>query len=150
MSKIIQIILVGVFFTFIADFFFFLGIKLHYIDVLGIEVYYNVLFVDNQKWYIFFGVSLIVGLLIHYTPMQVYLPIMILFYFLVFFALYHPVGEALGEWLFMKENVTLHNDKFTFRGDILYIGREKIYFFDKDLNKMIELKKTEIKEKIDG
>ena len=149
MSKIVQMILAGIFFTFIADFFLFLALKLHYINPLGIDVYYNILFADNQNFFLYAVLSLIVGTLIIYTDKKIYLSVMTLFYLGVAITLYPPVGKTVGEMLFMKKDVLLHNKKFTFRGDILYTGRDKIYFFDKDLNKMIELKKTEIQERID-
>jgi len=53
MSKIVQMILSGMFFTFILDFFLFLGVKETYIDSHGIKLYYNILFADNQNIFIF-------------------------------------------------------------------------------------------------
>lgn len=149
MSKIVMVVLSGIFFTFIADFFLFLGLKLHYIDPLQIDVYYNILFVDNQNVFLFFTLTLVIGALIFYTDKKLYIPILIVFYLGVLSTLFPSIGKSIGEKLFMKKDVTLHNHKFAFRGDILYIGRKTIYFFDKELDKMIELKKNEIKENMD-
>jgi len=49
MSKLIQAFLAGIFFTFFLDFFIFLGILLHYINFYEIDLYYNILFADNQN-----------------------------------------------------------------------------------------------------
>ncbi len=149
MNKILLSILSGVFFTFIADYFLFLGVKLHYIDPLGIEVYYNVLFADNQNFFLFILTSLVVGTLIVFTDKKIYLPVVAAMYVAALSTLYPPIGEKTGEMLFMKKGVSLHNEKFTFKGDILYIGRKYIYFFDDELQKTIQLKKNEIKENID-
>ncbi len=149
MSKIVQMILTGLFFTFIADFFLFLGVKLHYIDPLGIDLFYNILFADNQNFFLFIILTLAIGALVYFSDKKIYLPILIVFFLAVLSTLYPPIGKEVGEALFMQKNLTLHNDKFVFNGDILYVGRKVIYFYDKELNKTIELKKSEIKEDLD-
>ena len=150
MSKYIQLFLTGIFFTFILDFFLFLGIKLHFIDPLGFTLYYNVLFADNQNFLLFFAFSLFIGWLLYFTKNAVRIPVMLLLFALALSTLIPNVGKKVGETLFMKPNVTLHDKKFTFHGDIYYIGREKILFYDHDLKKMIELDKKYLKENIDA
>ncbi|SFV54436.1 hypothetical protein MNB_SM-7-154 [hydrothermal vent metagenome] len=149
MSRYIQLLLTGMLFSFILDFFLFLGIKLNYIDPLGVKIYYNILFVDNQNFILFFALSLFIGWLIYYTKRSIWLVVMLLLFALVFSTLIPPVGKQVGEALFMKPNVTLHDKKFTFRGDIYYIGRKNVIFYDHDLKKMIELDKTTLKENVD-
>ena len=149
MSRYIQLFLTGVFFTFILDFFLFLGIKLHYIDPLDFTLYYNVLFADNQNPLLFFAFSLFIGWLLYFTKNAIRIPVMLLLFALALSTLVPSVGKRVGEALFLKPNVTLHNEKFTFHGDIYYIGREKVLFYDYDLKKMIELDKSTLKEKID-
>ena len=147
MTKIIQAFLSGIFFTFILDFFLFLGIKLNYIDPLGIEVYYNILFWDHQNIFLFLGTSAVVGYVVFYLPNSIRLVIMTILFTLAFSTLYPPIGKRVAEAMLMRKGVVLHNDKFAFRGDIYYIGRNKITFYDKDLKKVILLDKNEIKEK---
>ena len=147
MTKIIQAFLSGVFFTFILDFFLFLGIKLNYIDPLGIEVYYNILFWDHQNIYLFLVLSALLGYIVMFLPNKVRLPVMTALFALVFATLYPPIGKAVAEAMLMRKDVVLHNDKFAFYGDIYYIGRNKITFYDKDLKKVILLDKNEILEK---
>ena len=149
MSRAIQLLLTGIFFTFILDFFLFLGVKLNYIDPLGFTLYYNILFADNQNFLLFFTLSIFIGWLLYFTKNIIRIPVMLLFFALSFTTLIPSVGKAVGEWLFMKPNVTLHDKKFTFHGDIYYIGREKVLFYDHDLKKMIELDKKNLKENVD-
>ena len=149
MSKYIQLFLTGALFTFILDFFLFLGIKLNYIDPLGFTLYYNVLFADNQNFILFFAFSVFIGWLLYYTTNIIRIPVMLLLFALAFSTLIPSVGKFVGETLFMKPNVTLHDKKFTYHGDIYYIGREKVLFYDHDLKKMIELDKSTLKEDVD-
>ncbi len=149
MSRYIQLFLTGMFFTFILDFFLFLGIKLNYIDPLGFTLYYNVLFADNQNFILFFAFSLFIGWLLYFTKNSVRIPVMLLCFALSFSTLIPNIGKFVGETLFMKPNVTLHDKKFAYHGDIYYIGREKVLFYDHDLKKMIELDKKSLKEKVD-
>ena len=151
MIRVIQMLLSGIFFTFILDFFFFLGIKLNYIDPLTKEVghfvYFNTLFIDHQNPFLFLLIALLSGWLIVYKKPMVWLPILGMLFILNLSVLFPPIGEQVAKKLLLKQDVTLHSKKFTFKGDIYYIGREKILFYDKDLHKFIELDKSEIKEK---
>ncbi len=151
MTRFVQMLLSGIFFTFILDFFFFLGIKLNYIDPLAKEVgnfvYFNVLFVDHQNLPLFLLLSLATGWLITYTKPKIWLLVTAFLFVLSLTMLLPSIGKEVAQMLFLKQDVTLHSKKFTFKGDIYYIGREKILFYDKELNKFIQLKKSEIKEK---
>ncbi len=149
MSRYIQLFLTGALFTFILDFFLFLGIKLNYIDPLGFQIYYNVLFADNQNIVLFLAFSFLIGWLLYYTKNSVRIPLMLFLFFLVFATLIPSIGKFVGETLFMKPNVTLHDKRFTYTGDIYYIGREKVLFYDNDLKKIIELDKKSLKENVD-
>ncbi|MDQ7062587.1 MAG: hypothetical protein Q9M43_16295 [Sulfurimonas sp.] len=66
MSKLVQAFLTGAFFTFFIDFFLFLGIKINYIDLYEIDLYYNVLFADNQNIFIYLFFTLLFGYIITY------------------------------------------------------------------------------------
>ncbi len=147
MIKFIQALLSGMLFSFIIDYFFFLTIKNNYIDPLGINIYYNILFADNQNLFIYTFSSILLGFLIIYLKTNFkYFLFFLLFGFTLLIQL-PSLGKLIGEKLFMQKNVTLHNKKFTFVGDIYYIGRDKITFYDKELQKVILLDKNEILEK---
>jgi hypothetical protein len=144
MSKLIQALLSGMFFTFIMDFFLFLGIKENYIDPHNIEVYYNILFADHQNIFIFLFFTLVVGYLIMYTTTKIALISVGFMTVLSLSTLIPPVGNAVGETLLMKKNVTIKTDKFFYHGDIYYDGRKNVTFFDYELKKVIILDKNKI------
>ncbi|WP_304542850.1 hypothetical protein [Sulfurimonas microaerophilic] len=148
MSKLLQALLSGMFFTFILDFFLFLGIKLNYIDYYEIDLYYNILFADNQSVILYFLLSLIIGYVTLYTNTKVALYSVGFLFVLSFLTLIAPIGKSVGTFLLAKEDVTLQTSRFSYHGDILYNGREKVTFFDKELNKIIILNKNKIKGKI--
>ena len=56
--QIIYALFIGIFITFIFDFFIFLGMYLYYINFYNIELYFNIFFVDNQN-ILFFAISTI-------------------------------------------------------------------------------------------
>ncbi|QOY52710.1 hypothetical protein [Candidatus Sulfurimonas baltica] len=145
MSKVIQALLTGMFFTFFLDFFIFLGIKLNYIDFYEIDLYYNILFADNQNIYIFLILSVITGFIVIYVNNnKISVAVLGSLFVLSLLTLFEPVGYALGEALFMKKNSTLKDKKFTFYGDIYYEGRTEITFYDHELKKTILLNKKDL------
>ncbi len=147
MSKFIQAFLSGVFFTFIQDFFLFLGIKQNYIDFYGVDVYYNILFADNQNLFVFIISSFIVGILVIYVKNTKLSIIIVGTLFLLSVSTLIPtIGHKVGEILLMKKNVTYKNSRYTFVGDVYYIGRDKITFYDYELKKIILLDKKELKQ----
>ena len=142
MSKFFQAFLTGIFFTFILDFFLFLGIKENYIDFYEIDLYYNILFADNQCWLLYATFTILIGYLVIYlNNNRVSAVVLGTLFFLVSLTLIPPVGFALGSALFTQKDQKLHDDKHTFVGDIYYSGREQITFYDTELNRIITLEK---------
>jgi len=147
MSKFIQALLSGMFFTFILDFFLFLGIKLNYIDFYEIDLYYNILFADNQNIYIYAILTTVLGFIITYVNNYKLSIGLIGFLLLLSSSTLIPnIGYGVGEALLMKKNVTYHDKKFTFIGDVYYDGRKQITFYDYELKKIILLKKKDLKK----
>ncbi len=144
MSKIVQALLVGMLVTFILDFFLFLGIFLNYINPLEIGLYYNILFADNQNIYIYTFFTLLFGYLVMYAKSFLSLSIISFFSLLALLTLITPVGKFLGEKLLKQENIELKTAKFSYRGDILYIGRTKVTFYDYKLDKILNLTKKNL------
>ena len=145
MSKAIQALLTGMFFTFILDFFIFLGIKQNYIDLYEIDLYYNILFADHQNIYLFFFVSFILGAIVIYlNKTKVSISLIGFLSILSLLTLIPSIGEQLGKDFFMSNNITLKTAKYTFYGDIYYDGRDKITFYDNELQKMIVLEKKDL------
>ncbi len=146
MSKLFQAFLSGIFFTYFIDFFLFLGIKIHYIDFYEIEIYYNILFADNQNIFIYLFFTIFIGYLVIYlNALKTKIFIVGTLMLLSFSTMIQPIGYLLGELLFMKKKITFQTKKHSFSGDIYYSGRENITFFDYELNKTITLHKKEIK-----
>jgi hypothetical protein len=146
MSKFFQALLSGIFFTYFIDFFLFLGVKQNYIDHYHIDVYYNILFADAQNIYIYALLTLIIGFITIYLKSNGFkLFIVGTLFFLSSATLFPPVGYRVGAELFMKKNITIKDKKHTFVGDILYISRDGIIFYDKELKKKIILDKSLLK-----
>jgi len=146
MSKLVQAFLSGVFFTYILDFFIFLGIKKRYIDVYEIDVYYNILFADHQNIFIYLFFTLFIGFIVIYVnSTKIKLIIMGTLFTLAGLTLLPSLGHSLGEMILMSKNVTLKNDRHTFVGDIYYSGRKQITFYDRELDKIILIDKKELK-----
>ncbi len=146
MSKLVQAFLSGVFFTFFLDFFLFLGIQLNYIDFYNIDLYYNILFADNQNIYIYLLLTTLLGYLITYvkSPSFALITISILS-ILSLSTLIEPIGHKVGSIILASENVRLKDNKFTYIGDIYYNGRTEITFYDYDIKKIITLHKKDLK-----
>ena len=144
MSKVFQAILSGMFVTFILDFFLFLSVDLHYIKKHEIDIYYNILFADNQNFILFFALSFFLGYLIIYTSNRIALSVVGVFTILTFATLIESVGERAGEALFMRKGVHIKTDKFSYYGDIYYKGRAFVTFYDYNFKKVLKLDKNKI------
>jgi len=144
MSKIVQMILSGMFFTFIIDFFLFLGIKENYIDAYNIKVYYNVLFADHQNFFVFTFFTLLLGYLVMYTSPKISITTIGTLFILSAATLIAPVGKFAGELLLMKKDVIVKTKKFSYHGDIIYDGRKELNLYDYELKKVIILDKNKI------
>ncbi len=145
MTKLFQAFLTGIFFTFILDFFLFLGIKQGYIDFYNIHLYYNILFSDNQNIFIYSLVSAILGFIVIYIENNKVSFIVIGVLFTLSLSTIIPsIGHSLGKMLLMKKNVVLKDSKHIFYGDIYYDGRTQINFYDNELKKIILLDKKDL------
>ena len=104
MSKFFQAFLTGIFFTFILDFFIFLGIKLNYIDFYEIDLYYNILFADNQCFILYAIFSALIGYIVIYMNNNKVSAIVLgILFATAALTLVPPIGYKLGEIIFMKK-----------------------------------------------
>ncbi len=142
MSKLVQALLSGILFTFLLDAFLFVGIKIHYIDLHNIDLYYNVLFADHQNIYIFAFFTLFIGFLIGYTKFAV--AIVGVLFMLVSTVFIPSVGESVGKMILMQKNIILKDKKYTYIGDSYYNGRKNVTFYDYQLKKVIILDKKRL------
>jgi len=145
MIKFFQALLTGIFITFLFDFFIFLGVMHHYIDFYEIDLYYNILFADNQNIYIYIISSLLIGFMVVYiNKTKLSLIVIGVLSLLSFSTLIPTIGHSVGEWMFMKTNTTYKDSRYSYKGDVYYIGRDKITFYDYELKKIILLNKKEL------
>lgn len=77
---------------------------LHYIEFYKIDLYYNILFVDNQNWYLFFLLSIIFGWMVIYIKNYkiALIPIVAISIF-TSLTLFEDFGYMAGEAMFMKK-----------------------------------------------
>ena len=147
MIKMLQAFLAGIFFTFILDFFFFLGIHLNYINHHGIGVYYNVLFADHQSIVLYLLGTLVLGYLtIYSTNAKRAAAILGGLFALFLLALVPPVGNALGEALLMEKGQTLYDSRYRYHGDVYYDGRDAVWIYDDELERLVKLEKKDLKQ----
>ena len=144
MTKQIQALLSGIFITFLLDFFLFLGIFQNYIRVHEIDLYYNILFADNQSILLFLLSSIILGYVAIYQNTKVALGVILTLCIISLSTLIPPIGESVAELILMKKNVSIKTKKYSYRGDILYDGRKNITFYDYKFKKVLTVEKNNI------
>jgi len=144
-NRIFGSFIMGLAFVSILDFLYFIGLKLHYFDFYNIDEYFNIIFVDNQNFYILLPLSLVVGYLLLYSPFsKIFMKIYIVSILLFASMLYEPIGKTVGDEMFVKQNQRFKVGSTVFTGDILYVGRDRVYIFRKDISKTIKLQKDEV------
>jgi len=139
--KLATAFLAGVFFTFFLDFFFILGLFLNYIQAQEIDVYYNILFADHQSYFLFFSGVVVFGYLFIFFPSTKFASII----FGVCFAIVNltqipDIGFYMGQMMFEKDNQVIHEGTHQYIGKIVYEGRDTTWFYEDELNKIIEIK----------
>ncbi len=137
----------GAFFTFFLDFFFILGLFLNYIEAQDIAVYYNVLFADHQSYLLFFSGVVVFGYLFVFFPSTKIASII----FAVCFAIVNltqipKIGMYVGEVVFMQDNQVIDDGKHTYIGKIVYDGRDDIWFYDDEIQRIVQIHKDTIKK----
>jgi len=145
MSKIIQAFFSGIFVTFLLDFFLFLGIQINYIDRYDIDLYYNILFADNQNIFLIIFFTLLVGYCIVYQSTKKSLILVGTLCIISLATLIEPIGYRVGSNILMKKNITLQTKRFSYTGDICYNGRKNISFYDYKLQRIVTLEKNKLK-----
>ncbi len=139
-QKLISSFLLGLILYLLLDFLLFIGIKINYIDLYHIKVYYNILFVDNQNYIIMLLLSLLFGyLFMAKKSAKSFSFLYIGMIMLSLSTLYKPIGKSVAEYLFRENGLSFKLGKIVFKGDLLYRGRKNIYIYRKDIKKVIKL-----------
>ena len=144
MSKMVQAFLSGMFITFILDFFLFLGVFQNYIRTQDIDLYYNILFADNQNIFLVLLMSMFLGYITLYQSKKIALITIGILSFISLTTLITPIGESVGEILLKEKDISIQMQRFSYKGDILYDGRQTIIFYDYKLDKVLNLEKNKI------
>ncbi len=148
-SKLATAFLAGVLFTFFLDFFFILGIFLNYIKAQDIDVYYNILFADHQNFIVFFSGALVFGYLLLYVKRTKIPAIILSLCFIIVNLTQIPsIGYDVGEMLLAEEDKVIRLGTHTYIGTLVYEGRDTVWFYDEELDKIVTFKKEEISEQI--
>lgn len=146
-SKFATALMAGMFFTFFLDFFFFLGLFLNYIESQNIDVYYNILFADHQSPLLFLlGVVIFGYLFIFLKNTKVGVVVFVISFAIINLTLIPSIGKSAGEMMFEQKNKIIKEGSFTYIGHIVYEGRSTVWFYDDELQKIIEIKKDNINE----
>lgn len=138
--RLIGSFFMGFIFVGVLNFLYFVGLQLNYFDYYNIDVFFNVLFFDNQNFYILLPLSLVVGyLLMHSKFAKLFMKIYIVTILLFLTIFYEPIGKSIGEAVFKKEAQQYRFGSQTFNGRTLYKGRDYIFILREDLGKTIKL-----------
>lgn len=144
--RIFNSFFIGIAFVSLLDFLYFIGIKLNYFDFYKITEYFNVIFVDNQNFYLLILSSFVVGYLTLYSKFsKLFTRLYIIVIFLSASSIYQPIGRYFGESEFMQKDQTFIVGTIKFQGNLLYKGRKYTYIYRNDLSKTIKLLNTEAK-----
>ncbi|MCF6174019.1 MAG: hypothetical protein L3J44_09630, partial [Campylobacteraceae bacterium] len=143
--RIVNSFFMGFAFVSLLDFLYFIGIKLHYFDFYKINEYFNVIFIDNQNFYILIPTFFIAGYLLLYCKFsKIFMRIYLLFIFLMALSIYEPIGRYLGEFNFMQVDKNFKVGSTIFKANLLYKGRKYIYMYRNDISKTVKIKKDEV------
>jgi len=145
MSKAVLALFVGIFVTFILDFFLFLGIYLNYIKPNEIDVYYNIVFADNQNIFYYLISTIFYALSLMYIPdVKTKMLIVGTSFALILIMLIPSVSVSLAESALMQKGARFQDARYIYKGDIYYNGRDKIYIYDNEVSKMLIINKKDI------
>jgi len=148
-SKLGSAFLAGAFFTFFLDFFFILGIFINYIEDQDIDVYYNVLFADHQSYILYsLGVLTFGYLFIFFKSTKIATIIFAICFAIVNLTQIPSIGNDVGAMLLAEKDKVLTVGVHTYIGTIVYKGRDTVWFYDDELEKIVTFKKEEISEQI--
>ncbi len=147
--KLGSALLAGMFFTFFLDFFFILGIFLNYIKAQNIDVYYNVLFADHQSYILYsLGVICFGYLFVFFKDTKIAAIIFTLCLIIVNLTQIPSIGKEVGSMLLAEKEKVIRSGAHIYIGTIIYTGRDTVWFYDDELEKIITFEKEKISEQI--
>ena len=146
MSKILSFIFLAVITPLMPAFFFFLGIKIGYIDHYGIVEYFNVIFVDKISWLLYWSMGIIFALLFM-LPFKRFAGFILITVIVASMSMLSPsLAHHVASDMFLKDPFYIKVKPWTYKGVLLYEGRDNYYLFNKENNRTMTFKKDEIDE----
>lgn len=132
-ALLIRSLFFGSLLVLMLDAIVFIAIKVNYFDYYEITEFYNVIFIDAQNLWLFFGASLLLGYLFFDSVMgkfmQIFYVVLLLGAMVTF---YEPLGQTIAHQLFYHEDARLNIDnRHEVMADVYYVGRNYIYFKEK-------------------
>ena len=146
MSKVLTFLFLTLLSPLMPAFFFFVGIKVAYIDLYGIEEYFNVLFVDNMSWSFYWAFGVICAVLFMLPFKRLTGSLFVLITLVSMSMLIDHVGHDVGEKIFSKKPFYIKKKPYTYKGVLLYEGRHNYYLLNEENNRTITFNKGDIDE----
>lgn len=114
----------------------FVGLKTGYFDYYGVDEYFNVIFADCMPWIVVLPLGFVLGYAVLYSPFRKILSFIYALCLLGCLASWNDeFGRKIGERLFMKSTILRDLNANEIRVFEIYKSRDRIYYFDKNLNK---------------
>lgn len=146
MSRIITFVFLTVVTPLMPSFFFFIGVKLGYVDYYGIEEYFNVIFVDKISWLFFWAFGLATATLF-ISPFKRVAGLLLIVATVVGMTTLLPgIGKSVGNKMFAKEPFYIKQKPWTYKGVLLYEGRSNYYLLNEENNRTMIFNKGKIDE----
>ena len=146
MSKILSFIFLAVVTPLLPAFFFFIGIKIGYIDHYGIVEYFNVIFVDKISWILYWVIGIVFALLFM-SPFKriggVFFTVLVLASMSMFSSSF---ALSVGSSMFSKDPFYIKVTPWTYKGILLYEGRDNYYLLNDENGRTMTFKKEEVDE----
>jgi len=146
MSRILSFIFLVAVTPLLPAFFFFIGIQTGYIDHYGIVEYFNVIFVDKISWIAYWVSGLFFALLFMLPYKRLAGTVLIGFTVASMSMLLPKFSHDVAYKMFAKKPFHIKVKRWTYKGILLYEGREHYYLLSDDNNRTMTFKKDEIDE----
>jgi hypothetical protein len=146
MSKVLTFLFLAAVLPLLPAFFFFIGIKTGYIDYYGIEEYFNIIFVDKISWGLYWTFGLIFASLFMLPFKRLIGVLFALITVISMSMLIDGMAHKVGTEIFAKDPFYIKKKSFTYKGVLLYEGRDHYYLLNDENNRTMKFNKEIIDE----
>lgn len=146
MSRILSFIFLAVVTPLLPAFFFFIGLKVGYIDHYGIVEYFNVIFVDKISWMLYWTIGIVFALLF-ISPLKRFGGLLFIILVLSSMSMFSSsFAHSVASKMFSKDPFYIKVRPWTYKGVLLYEGRNHYYLLNNENNRTMTFKKEEVDE----